>query len=333
VRRARRSKSGRTAPSRRTLARSHSRSRGVKAERQQRELAGAKLSAEELKQLERLTRADRLRQQAEGLRQNAQQGQAIPRCRRVEQMRNATSDLRRQDTAAAAQKGERAAEQLRSLERQARAGSVDGKQRAASELQIEAQQIADAQRRIAAETERLEREGGTNAEARRRTANEKERLAGRVDELQRSAKQEGQADAARELERGQVGQRMRETAKQLRDGSQPTSSNEQQIARTLDQVVDKLGGSGNAERQRLSEELNQTRDIRDRLNRLEQQMRAAEAKQKAGRGTDVPAGGRSAEADARSAKAAGSAAHGAARLQRAAQSAATRATRWQRRDT
>jgi hypothetical protein len=250
--------------------------------RQQRELATANLSAEEMKRrLERLTREQaELRQQAEELaKQNAQQGgQAGAAMRDVsEQMRSATSDLRRQDTDAAAQKGERAAQQLRSLERQARGAGQDGKQRATGELQVEAQQIAETQRRIAAETERLERDGGTNADARRRLADEKDRVAGRVDELQRTAKQEGQTDAARELERGKIGQRMRQTAKQLREGSQRTLPEEQQMARTLDRVVDKLGGNAGAESQRLSDELNQTRDIRDRLNRLEQQMRAAES--------------------------------------------------------
>lgn len=248
--------------------------------RRQRELADPTLSAEEIKRrLERLTREQaELRQQAEDLaKENAQQGQGNSTLRDAsEQMRNATSDLRRQDAKSAAEKGERAAGQLRSLERQGRAGSGDGKQQRAGELQLEAQQIADAQRRIAAETERLERGGTGNTDANRRMADEKERLARRVDELQRAAKQEGQADAARELERGQVGQKMRETAKQLRGGSPTSSSAEQQIARTLDQVVEKLGGGAGGDGQRLAEEMKQTRDIRERLNRLEQQMRAAE---------------------------------------------------------
>jgi hypothetical protein len=248
--------------------------------RQQRELADPNLSAEEMKRrLERLTREQaELRQQAEDLaKENAQQGQGSSTLREAsEQMRNATSDLRRQDAQSAAGKGERAAEQLRSLERQGRAGGADGKQQRAGELQLEAQQIADAQRRIAAETERLERSGTGNTDATRRMADEKERLAGRVDELQRAAKQEGQAEAARELERGQVGQKMREMARQIRDGSTPSSSAEEQIARTLDQVVEKLGGGAGADGQRLAEELKQTREIRERLNRLEQQMRAAE---------------------------------------------------------
>jgi hypothetical protein len=245
--------------------------------RQQRELAGGNLSAEEMKRrLERLTREQaELRQQAEDLaKQNAQQGQGSEAMRDVsEQMRNATSDLRRQDARSAAQKGERAAERLRSLERQGRGGGAGGKERS-GELQLEAQQIADAQRRIAAEAERLER-GDGNPGANRRLADDKERLAGRVDDLQRAAKEDGHAEAARELEGGQVGEKMRDSAKQLRSGSQPSPAGEQQTVRTLDRVVEQLGGGGE-EGQRLAEDLKRTREIRERLNRLEQQMRAAE---------------------------------------------------------
>jgi uncharacterized protein DUF4175 len=268
--------------------------------RQQRELANGNLSAEEIKRrLEKLTREQaELRQQAEEL-SRSQQGQGASAMRdAAENMRNATSDLRRQDAQGAAQKGERAAEQLRRLEQQGRGGPGAGSP-SAGQLQMEAQQISDAQRRIAAEAERLERDSGAAAgEARRRLADEKDRLAGRVEELQRAARQAAQqrpstdpgqrgrgdanaaAEAARALEREQVGQRMRDTAKQMRGGGK-TSAGEQQIARTLDQVVDKLGGdSGDA--RRLAQELNQTRDIRDRLNRLEQQIREAEAGQRGG---------------------------------------------------
>ncbi len=260
--------------------------------RQQREMAGANLNAEEMtRRLERLTREQaELRQQAEELaKQNAQQGQGAGAMRDVsEQMRNATNDLRRQDAQSAAQRGERAAEQLRSLEQQARGG--DGKQRAAGDLRLEAQQIAEAQRRVAAEAERLERDGAASgAEAKRRLADEKDRLAGRVDELQRAAKQAGQADAAGELEKGQVGRRMRETAKRLREGSQGTSNEEQQLARALDQVSEKLGGAAGADAQRLGEQLKQTQAIRDRLNALERQMREAEGPKG---GTEGPKGRR-----------------------------------------
>ena len=232
-----------------------------------------------------------------------------------EQMRNAADELKRDDAKAAAESGDRAAEQLRRLEQQMRQGNADAGRRAAGELQAEAQQIAQEQRRIAAEAERLEStQGSAAAEARRRLADDKDRLAGRVDELQRAARQQAQRDpkaqgagalgeAARELEAGRIGQRMRETAREMRGGqSQPAAQSgrsggeqgssglpqppkgaaaEQEIARALERAIGGIGGNASAEARQLSDQLNQTRDMRDRLNRLEQQMREAEAKDQA----------------------------------------------------
>jgi hypothetical protein len=247
----------------------------------------------------------------------AQSGSGAQGMRDVsEQMRSAASDLQREDVTAAAQSAAKAAEQLRRIEQQMRSGS-GAQQKAAGELQMEAQQIAQEQRRIAAEAERLDRgQGSANADARRRLAEEKDRLAGRVDELQRAARQQAArdpkgpggsdvSDAARELERQQIGQKMRESAKEMRasggsaqtPGStpKPAAEAEQQIARALDRVVEKLGGGVSADARQLSEQLEQTRQIRERLNRLEQQMRAAEAKQQAaqaGRGREGQQGAR-----------------------------------------
>ncbi len=252
--------------------------------RQQRELAAGGLDADEIKRrLERLTREqEELRRQTEQLaKQGDARAQANPAMGDVsEQMRRAAGDLKRQDTRSAVESGERAAGQLRSIERQARGGSAGERQRAAGQLQLEARQIAESQRRLAAEAERLERDGAASAEARRRLADEKDRLAGRVDELQRAAAQERHTEAARELQAGRVGQRMRETTKLLRDGSQRTSPEERQLARALEQVADTLGGGGDTAARQLADELKRTQEIRDRLNQLEQQMRAAEARER-----------------------------------------------------
>ena len=243
---------------------------------------------------------------------NPQKGQAGNATGRMqdasEQMRNASNELQRNDASAAADRSARAAEQLRSLEQQLRGGSPEARQRAAGELQLEAQQIADEQRRIAAEAGRLEKSESTaTADARRRLAGEKDRLAERVDNLQRGvgelAKGEqagkqaaGEAasraeEAAKELERQEIGRRMREGAKQLRDGSAQGSrggvAGEEELARSMDRVADLLGAS-NTEARGLSSQLEQTREIRDKLDRLERQIRDAEAKQQAkaqGRGT------------------------------------------------
>jgi hypothetical protein len=219
-----------------------------------------------------------------------------------EQMRSAANELQRNDAGAAADQSARAAEQLRSLEQQLRGGSPEARQRAAGELQLEAQQIADEQRRIAAEASRLEKgEALATADARGRLAGEKERLADRVDNLQRGvgdlAKGEQAAkpgsetagragEAAKELERQEIGRRMREGARQMRDGTSNAQTGavaETELARSMDRVADMLGASS-AEARGLSSQLEQTREIRDRLDKLERQMRDAEAKAR-GRGT------------------------------------------------
>lgn len=282
--------------------------------RRQRELSEAGLSAEELKrQLETLTREqEALRAQAEALeRELGSKGSRGSEGSRgaSEQMRDAASELQRQNARAAADRGRHAAETLRRMEEQLKGSSADARQRAAGELQLEAQQIAEAQRRIAAETSRLQNgTPGVGGDALRRLAAEKEKLAERVDGLQRSARQlggsgqpgkEGPAGQAREavatLEREQVGRRMRDTAKQMRETTAGRTTDrqaqtEQEIARVLDKAAAALGGR-TADTQALSEQLEQTHAMRERLNQLEQQVRDAEARQRASqRGQPGPDG-------------------------------------------
>jgi hypothetical protein len=292
----------------------------------QRQLANDALTPDEKKrQLEQLSREqEELRQQAEALEkqlrsQRAQADQskgstasgqrgsasgAGEMRSAADQMRSAANEMQRQNAAGAAASGQRAAESLRQIERQIRGSSADGRQRAAGELQLEAQQIADGQRRLAGEISRLEKSGaasGANADALRRLASEKDKLADRVDALQQSARQlerdapgEGGApfrEAASRLQEQRIGGRMREGVKQLqelasgasRDGKPAPSSRgiadaEQQLARALDAVVDALGGRSRADGREVTDELDRTREMRDRLNRLEQQVREAEAR-------------------------------------------------------
>jgi hypothetical protein len=294
--------------------------------RRQRELASSALTPEELKrQLEKLTREqNELRDRADDVaKQMAQQGGGVRGA--SEQMRNAASELQRQDPASAAERGERAATELRRLEEQLRSDSPEGRQRAAGELRLEAQQIADEQRRIAGETGRLEKATG-DLDAWRRLAGEKEKLADRVDDLRRAAEQLAGADrargqdaareqsssAARELSEQRIAERMRETAKQMREASPPATPGgrgstpaprrgsaeaEQQMARALDRVIDRLNGTdgkdGTAED--LSKALDEARTLRERLDTLERELRDAEAATGAASGR----GGRTAGAAAR----------------------------------
>src|SRR5919106_1082079 len=111
-------------------------------------------------------------------------------------------------------------------------------------------------------------------------------------------------EAAAELSRQQLGNRMRETAQQMRahaggKGGQPDekssapgkqSDAEHQIARVLDRVVEKLGGTSSAEAKRLADELDRTRGLREKLNERERQIRQAEGRQQNG-AQDTPGQG------------------------------------------
>ncbi|HEX9365642.1 MAG TPA: hypothetical protein VF921_03385 [Vicinamibacterales bacterium] len=282
--------------------------------RRQRDLAKGGLSAEEMKrQLEKLTREEEeLRRQVEeaakqlGDRAKAADGARGANSagangaegakgaqqdlnRAVEQMRDAASQGKQDDAAGAAAKGEEAARQLRNAESRMQQGSPGAKRRALGDLQLESQQIAEAQRRVASEAERLDREGGGAADARRRLAGEKEQLADRVDALQEAAgrlgnDQENAGQAARDLAAQRLGQRMRNGAQALRDAKAgKTAPAEQQIADALDKVARKMNGAdaggakGNTAT--LGDQLDELRDARDRLARLEKQI--ADAKQAA----------------------------------------------------
>jgi hypothetical protein len=283
--------------------------------RQQRDLARNReqmTEAELKRQLERLTREQNdLRQQAEQLGQRMQQrgsgqpsqgGQSSGQLREIsEEMRNAATGLGRQDSTQAAASGSRASERLRELERQMQASRPDDRRRALGDLQLETRQLADAQRRLANEASRTAN-GRPGDDARRRLAGDQERLAERTERLQdqverlsRNSQGEGREksatnEAARELERQKVAERMRQSAESLRqttgrDGQPsppPTSDPARQaarqgedLARALDRIADRLGaatGAQDADTRRLSDNLSRTQELRDKVTSLERSM-------------------------------------------------------------
>jgi Domain of unknown function (DUF4175) len=315
--------------------------------REQRELAKTQgeLSAEEIKrQLEKLTREqNELRQEAEDLakqlqqqkngqhnpngqpNKGGQQGQAgqqkqggqpgaadTQKMREIsEEMRNAAGDLRRQDPGQASARGDRALQQLKDLEQQMQGARPDERRRALGDLQLEARQLADAERRLGNEASRAS-QGNGGDDARRRLAAEQERLADRADRLGQSVRQMGKGDpngdadaqhavdeAARELDAQHIPERMRQSAQSIRDGkgaaadtTQPPNSTTQpsgttgqpntggkpeDLARALDKVAERLGaatGDRDSETQRLSEQLARTQELRDRLGEVQQAMDA-----------------------------------------------------------
>jgi hypothetical protein len=286
--------------------------------REQRELAKNQsgLTAEEIKrQLERLTRdQNELRKQAEALSQQMQkasqaqsQGQQSPSSGQgqssssgsqslrniTDEMRNAEGDLRRQDPQQASARGERASQQLKNLEQQMQGSRPDERRRVIGDLQMEARQIAEAERRL--DNEAKQTTGAAGADRRRRLAAEQDRLAERTDRLTESAKQmagapmratgvdgeqwQALSDASRELGQKQLGERMRQSAQAMRESgpSDADALNPLEMARTLDKIAERLGaasGAQDSETAKLSEQLGRTQELRDRLSELQRTMDA-----------------------------------------------------------
>ena len=320
---------------------------------------------DELKrQLERLTREqNELRQQAEQLGQRLQQQgsrqsqngqtsgessgqgsggqQNSQRLREIsEDMRNAATGMRRQDSTQASASGSRASERLRDLERQLQASRPDDRRRALGDLQLETKQLADAQRRVSNEATRTAA-GQSGDDARRRLAGDQQRLAERVERLQEQVKQlsrAGQADtrersatseAARELERQKVAERMRQSAESLRQASsgdeqqpnttapRPASRQGEDLARALDRIADRLGaatGAGNADSRRLSDNLSKTQEMRDRIAELERSIDQLKRE-----GQDSPAAPNERTADGRQSQPQGQASQASPRTPQQAQ--------------
>jgi hypothetical protein len=285
--------------------------------REQRELAKSQagLTAEEIKRrLERLTRdQNELRKQAEELSQQMQkasqaqsQGQQQSQSQSggqssssgsqslrgiTEEMRNAENDLRQQNPQQASARGESASKQLKSLEQQMQGARPDERRRAIGDLQMEARQLAEAERRLGNEANRTGA-GRSGDDARRRMAAEQERLAERTDRLAESARQmaatpiqtdgkdwQAMSDAAQELAKQKLGERMRESAKAMRESGpgDATALKPEELARALDKVAERLGSAGGAqdsETAKLSEQLGRTQQLRDQLTELQRTMDA-----------------------------------------------------------
>ena len=224
-------------------------------------------------------------------------------------MEAAAGDLRRQDPRQATASGGRALQQLEEVQRQLQAAQPDERRRAMGDMQLEARQLADEQRSIAAEEARAGR-GGQGADTRRRLAAEQERLADRVRRLQNgldsqaSAPQEGgrgrrlpqgresaaaaeQArnaarDASREIDRQKLPDRMQQSASDMRSasGSDPkaqgqTRREQEEVARALDRLADRIGQAVNAgdDASRLiAEQLTRAQDLRDQIDSLTREL-------------------------------------------------------------
>jgi hypothetical protein len=264
----------------------------------------------------------------------------------AEDMRNAASGTGRPDQGQASASGSRALERLREGEQQMRAGRPDERRRELGDMRMETRQLADAQRRLsggalsnAAKEAPRQADANASADAQRRRSAEQERLADRMERLERSIRQlsGGQAatpsdraaltEAARELARQKLSERMRAAARGGREGDQPvngprgTSSPSgrgeldpappprvpshgaaetregEKIAAALDRLGDQLGSAAGETDQasRLSEQLSRARDTREQLAAVDRQLselrRRAEQGGPAQRDDDGPSPG------------------------------------------
>lgn len=244
------------------------------------------LTEQELqRELEKLTREQsELRQSAEdaAAQSGGQQGGSGRGIRDASsQMRRAANDLRRRDPEGATASGRRALDTLREIERQLQTRGPDDRRRVLGDMQLEARQLADAERRIATELGAIEQEADGRDTA-RRLAGEQEELVRRARKLQETLKPAAGApgDAGREIERQRLVQRMEKTAAYLRaaaggqnPGGDPrrTAAVAGEVARSLDRVAAALAaesGTGDGEPRRLAERLAMARRLRERLDNL-----------------------------------------------------------------
>jgi DNA repair exonuclease SbcCD ATPase subunit len=218
-----------------------------------------------------------------------------------EEMRNAAGELGKSNAEEASARSARAADALRQLQHQLEGSTTDGQRRALGDLQLEAQQLADAQRRIAAESAKVP-SGDAGQDVNRRLAGEQERLADRLDRVQQGleqqAKTRGQGatsgkgsdpsqqmrqaagDSAQEITRQRLGERMQQTADAFTAAAQNGTSQgnspggrgaPEDIARALDRIADRLSSARQNQddaSRTLSEDLARVRELRDRVDQL-----------------------------------------------------------------
>jgi hypothetical protein len=245
-------------------------------------------------------------------------------------MRNAASEMRRQNSGEARASSNRALDRLRDGEQRMRGAQPDDRRRAAGELQLEARQLADAERQLASSPSASPRAGSstspgagrsqqenaaTSADDARRRSAEQERLAARAQRLEEGVKQlekaEGTSvknraalsDAVRELDKERLSERMRNAARSGQGGGTNDRTDLQELARALDRVGDRLASANgdSDETRQLSEQLAKARELRDRLARIDQQLadarREGEQQGRPGAGKDSPsASGRESQA-------------------------------------
>lgn len=213
-------------------------------------------------------------------------------------MRSATNDLRRQDPNQAVADAQRASDKMHELERRMQSGQPDEKRRALGEAQLEARQLADAERQIAGELKKSA-PGDAGKDTVRRLAGEQARLAERARRLQDSLKQQAAgAEAGKELERQRLADRAQQSADAMRaagergpgtqrgsTGSQSPSDEargqagaQEELARAFDKIADRIASAAgtpkDGENGKLSEQLARAQQLQQRIDQLSNEMKA-----------------------------------------------------------
>jgi hypothetical protein len=149
-------------------------------------------------------------------------------------------------------------------------------------MQLEARQLADAQRQVASEVGKVA-PGEAGQDALRRLAGEQERLADRARRLQEGLGQLPGTDAAKEIERERIPDRMRQSADKLRsaaaapspgadrNSTKSTAAAQEDVARALDKVANGLSPGDQPrddESRKLSEQLARAQALRDQIESL-----------------------------------------------------------------
>jgi hypothetical protein len=204
-----------------------------------------------------------------------------------EAMGAAASDLRRQDPKQASAAGGRALDKLREMQRQLESAQPDERRRALGDLQLEARQLADAERQIASELTKSPK-GDVSNDTARRLAGEQERLAERTRKLQQGLAPAG--EVGRDLERQRVADRMQQSADAMRAAGGETAgargrapsdewktqaTAQQDLARALDKAAEKLAaatGPQDGQSRKLSDQLGRAQQLRDQFDRLGRDM-------------------------------------------------------------
>jgi len=202
---------------------------------------------------------------------------------------------------------------LREAQRNLESAAPDERRRAVGDLQLEARQLADAQRQVASELSKTPA-GEAGKDSIRRLAGDQERLAARARKLEESLRQQGAGardqrpsaqrgrgadaeksnaqaqaaagEAAKEIGRQKVADRMQQSAEALRQASadarglrgntappnpadrvRDQAGAQQEVARSLDRIAEGLasGTATDDESRKLSEQLAKAQELRDRM--------------------------------------------------------------------